>query len=203
MNSREIPNVSRETMDDLNTFVDTLVKWNAKINLVSPGSIKNLWQRHIADSAQIYEVVEVKSGLWVDLGTGGGFPGLICAIMAKTEKPNLKFIFLESDTRKTLFLRTVIRELSLNARVENSRIEQTRPLEADVLTARALASLAKLLEFTDIHLKKKGLAIFPKGANFQQEIQDTLASWRFRVKKNPSKTDSEAVILQISEVERV
>ncbi|EBA04778.1 glucose-inhibited division protein B [Rhodobacteraceae bacterium HTCC2150] len=203
MTDQSLKNVSRETMDDLSVFADLLIKWNAKINLVSPKSIDELWHRHIADSVQVFDLVKVEKGLWVDMGTGGGFPGAICAIVAKHKKPEMKFVFIESDTRKSLFLRTVIRELDLNARVENERIEKTQPQNADVVSARALASLDLLLGFADIHLNPNGTAVFLKGAKFQQEIEESLANWQFDVQKVQSETDPDAIILKIKEVERV
>jgi 16S rRNA (guanine527-N7)-methyltransferase len=203
MTDQSLKNVSRETMDDLSVFADLLIKWNAKINLVSPKSIDELWHRHIADSVQVFDLVKVEKGLWVDMGTGGGFPGAICASVAKHKKPEMKFVFIESDTRKSLFLRTVIRELDLNARVENERIEKTQPQNADVVSARALASLDLLLGFADIHLNPNGTAVFLKGAKFQQEIEESLANWQFDVQKVQSETDPDAIILKIKEVERV
>ena len=125
--------VSRETFDDLVKFHDLLVKWNAKINLVSKASSGNLWDRHIWDSAQIVPISG--NGLsWVDIGSGGGFPALVVAIMAKRALPGRKVTMVESDQRKSAFLRTVIRELSLNAEVIASRVETADPLNADVLS---------------------------------------------------------------------
>lgn len=196
-------NVSRETFADLEAFVDLLIKWNAKINLVSPKSIDEVWVRHIADSTQVFDLIPENTGIWADFGTGGGFPGLVCAILAKHQKPGFSFVFVESDTRKSLFLRTAIRELGLAARVENARIETAKHIGADIITARALAPLSKLLEFSKLHLNNTGYSVFMKGANYRQEIEEALAKWQFQVQNITSKTDADAVVLKINGVERV
>ncbi|GIT86312.1 16S rRNA (guanine(527)-N(7))-methyltransferase RsmG [Roseobacter sp. OBYS 0001] len=194
--------VSRETLDALRAYYELLLKWNSRINLVSKSSIDDVWQRHIWDSAQIVDYAEdVKT--WVDLGSGGGLPGLVVAIMAKDADPNWKTILVESDQRKAAFLRTVIRELSLNARVIVDRIETVAPLRADVVSARALADLSVLLSFAHRHLSPQGTALFMKGQSWEKEVSSAQETWSFDLKAHKSKTSPTAAILEIKEIQRV
>ncbi len=193
--------VSRETLSDLEAYADLLRQWNKTINLVSPASLDHLWSRHFLDSAQLLRLVE-PVGRWVDLGSGGGFPGLVIAVLSKG-RADLEVILVESDQRKAAFLRTVIRDLKLNARVVVSRIEDVAPLDAGVLSARALAPLDTLLGFASRHLKPSGIALFPKGEKADEEVADALEHWKFDCEKHRSQTDENATILRIGEITRV
>lgn len=195
--------VSRETMIRLETYGDLLKKWNPKINLVSKSTLSDLWSRHIVDSAQIYTLAPEKFTHWVDLGTGGGFPGLVCAIIAAEKNPEVRFTLVESDARKSVFLRTVAREANVQVKVITDRIERAEPANADVLSARALADLTTLLGFSQRHLQKTGVALLPKGVNWQKEVQEARKSWFFEVERTTSKTESGAVILRIGGISRV
>lgn len=194
--------VSRETLERLKTYESLLRKWNPAINLVAKSTLDDAWTRHILDSVQVFDLGQGATH-WADLGSGGGFPGMVVAILAAERTPELKVTLVESDQRKATFLRTVARETGVSANVISRRIEQVDPLGADVVSARALASLDMLLGFAERHMKHTGKAIFLKGENYQQEIDAALASWRFNVQKTPSKTDSRAVILSIGELSRV
>ncbi len=196
-------NVSRETMAVLDNYAALLKKWNPAINLVSKSTIDALWQRHFHDSAQIYQFQPENPCHWADLGSGGGFPALVLAAMAKEDSLETQFTLVESDLRKCTFLRTVIRDLGLNATVITVRIEETEGLGADILTARALASLDKLLEFANQHLSPSGTAIFPKGDRYQAEIAQAKANWRFDLEEIPSKTNPTGAILKIGGISRV
>jgi len=196
-------NVSRETMALLDDYAALLRKWNPAINLVSKSTINALWQRHFHDSAQIYLFQSETPCHWADLGSGGGFPALVLAVMAKEDLPESRFTLVESDLRKCTFLRTVIRDLGLNATVITARIEETAGLNADILTARALAPLEKLLEFANLHLSPAGTAIFPKGDRFQAEIAQVKANWHFDLEEIPSRTNPTGAILKIGGISRV
>jgi 16S rRNA (guanine527-N7)-methyltransferase len=194
--------VSRETFEDLTQYHDLLVKWNAKINLVSKTSIDALWDRHIWDSAQIVPLSGDALN-WVDLGSGGGFPALVVAIMAKRTLTERRVTMVESDQRKAAFLRTVIRQLSLNAEVLVSRVELADPLRADVLSARALADLDQLLIFAQRHLAKDGRCVFLKGETWQNEVEIARKTWSFDLRAHRSKTSPSAAILEIKDIQRV
>ena len=145
-------NVSRETYDDLVQFSDLVKKWTPKINLIAPSTIPEIWDRHIVDSAQLLQLAPKNFDCWVDIGSGGGFPGIIVAIYAKIEQPNATVTLIESDQRKATFLRTASRELGLNTKVIAERIEQVSAIGAGIVSARALATLSSLLPLAMICL---------------------------------------------------
>lgn len=194
-------NVSRETYDRLAIYVDLVERWNPKINLVSRKSLSEIWTRHILDSVQVFRCAENFSH-WVDIGSGGGFPGMVCAIMAIEEAPDAKFTFVESDQRKSAFLRNVSRECGANCKVVAKRIEAVDPLNADVLSARALADLGVLLSFCDRHLGDSGVALLPKGVSWKKEVQDAQEEWNFTCDPITSLTEPQAVILKVKGVSR-
>lgn len=195
--------VSRETENSLRQLVGIVAKWTRHINLVSSGSLDDIWTRHVLDSAQLFRYLPRTASHWVDLGSGGGFPGLVLSIIAKELFPELKVTFVESDQRKATFLRTASRELGLVAVVQSARIEHIQPLAADVLTARALGSLTQLLDYAHLHLAETGLAIFPKGRTADQEIQSARQNWRFDLTAHASMTDVDAQILRIENISHV
>ena len=196
-------NVSRETERRLSIYADLLRKWNRSINLVSKSTISDMWMRHIVDSAQLFKIAPHSISHWADLGSGGGFPGLVVAIMAMETGSPERITLVESDIRKCTFLRTVIRETGAPAQVVTDRIEKVVPLQADVLTARALADLSTLLGFTERHMKPDGVAIFPKGANWQKEVEEARTKWHFDYRFDKSETETGPVILCITGVSRV
>lgn len=195
-------NVSRETAARLDTYAALLEKWNPAINLVAKSTLAELWRRHILDSAQLLALAPPGARLWADLGSGGGFPGLVVAILAADTAPDLRLTLVESDRRKAAFLETVLRETGISATVAAERIEDLAPLEADIVSARALAPLPALLGHAHRHLAPGGIALFPKGARHRGEIAESLERWRFSVQKHPSRTDPDAVILSIGDIER-
>lgn len=194
--------VSRETFDALKAFEAYVRRWNTAINLVSRNSLNDLWSRHIADSAQVFKARPSGASSWVDLGSGGGFPGLVVAILAKGAQPDLKVTLVESDIRKATFLRQAAQALTLQVTVLSYRIESLPPLHADVLSARALAPLSDLLSYADIHLRSGGTAIFPKGARYAEELAQAREAWDFDVETVPSASDTDAAILAIRNIHR-
>ena len=192
--------VSRETLDKLAGFADLLRKWTVKINLISKASQQDLEQRHIWDSAQIYEPMD---GTWLDLGSGGGLPGVVVAILAQGDGRNMQMTMVESDQRKATFLRACSRELEVPFAVSTSRVEKLPAQTANIVSARALADLDQLLTLSVPHLAKDGSCLFMKGASWQSELSLARENWRFSCDVTPSKTNSEAAILAIKEIERV
>jgi 16S rRNA (guanine527-N7)-methyltransferase len=201
-NNDSIPNVSRETLGRLTTYETLLKKWNPAINLVSKSSLAEMSTRHFADSAQLFKLMPRDSKVWMDIGSGGGFPGLVCAIMAAELSPYTEFHLVESDMRKATFLRNVAREVNVPVSVHSERIEKMIPICANVLSARALASLDKLLEFSKLHLDKDGIALFPKGENYKLELDQARKSWNFECEEHESTTDPKSVVLGIRNIER-
>ncbi|MBF5079085.1 MULTISPECIES: 16S rRNA (guanine(527)-N(7))-methyltransferase RsmG [Paracoccus] len=191
--------VSRETHERLIAYEALVRKWNAKINLVAPSTLPEFNTRHIQDSIQIFNQLQFPEGNWVDLGSGGGLPGVVVSIYA--QKAPLTVSLVESDQRKSAFLRTVIRELSLqNVSILTGRIENVPPLGANFVSARALAPLSALLSMVQRHMHQNGTAIFLKGRSWKAECAEARKEWRFDVTSFPSKTDPDAAILKITGV---
>lgn len=198
----ELTDVSRETIDRLQVFASLVEKWTAKINLISKPSVSQIWDRHIFDSAQLFDFAP-DSGKWVDLGSGGGFPAIVISILSEGRGGTHDVVMVESDQRKAVFLRTAVRELGLNATVIAERIESIPPLQADILSARALADLGTLLGFAETHLAPAGTAIFPKGETWEKEDQAARRIWSYDCDVIKSRSNPEAAILKIKEIARV
>jgi 16S rRNA (guanine527-N7)-methyltransferase len=186
-----LTNVSRETQERLEAYVALLIKWNSKINLVGPGTLPDVWRRHILDSAQIHGLVR-DAGVLVDLGSGAGLPGLILAILGG---PQVHLI--ESDARKCAFLHEAARVTETKLTIHNKRIDGAPPIEADIVTARALAPLAQLLEHAIRFLKPAGKCVFLKGARQADELTVARKSWHMSVAERPSLSDPSGVILEV------
>ena len=188
--------VSRET-EQLAVYAGLLRKWNPAINLIAPSTLESIETRHISDCLQLAEVSRLAQGRWVDLGSGGGFPGIVVAVL----RPDLVITMVESDQRKAAFLRNTIRALSLdNAQVLCSRIEQIELLQAGNVSARALAPLPSLMSYVHRHLDPAGKAWLMKGRNWESEIADARKHWTFQVKAHPSTTEPAAAILEITDL---
>lgn len=195
--------VSRETMARLEIYAALLRKWNPRINLVSAASLPDLWYRHFADSAQLLALCPPVARLWVDIGSGAGFPGLVVAILARDTLPDLRVRLVESDQRKCVFLRQVATEAAVPVTVLPARIEALEPQAADVLSARALAPLGALLGYAEIHLAPHGTGLFPKGRSVHKEIAEAEGAWRFSYRIHPSITDPDAAVVETGAPERV
>lgn len=189
--------VSRETLDRLAIYAELLVKWQARINLVGPDTLPELWSRHFLDSAQLFPLIKPGARRLVDLGSGAGFPGLVLAVMGA---PDVHLI--ESDQRKCAFLREVARVTGTPVTVLNRRIEQVAPLSADVVTARALAPLDRLLGWAFPHLAGGGECLFLKGRGAEDELTASAKEWNITTSRIPSLTDPGGLVLHLREVSR-
>lgn len=195
--------VSRETIERLEHYAELLAKWNPRINLISSGDLDVLWERHFIDSAQVFAAGNATDGAWADLGSGGGFPGLVVAILCNGFGRGTIVTFVESDARKAVFLRTAARETGVNVDVLNGRIEKIEPLNAGIVSARALADLDTLFGYCEMHLAKDGLGVFPKGRTWQDEIRKAKLRWSFEYEAIKSRTDEDSVVLRIERLVRV
>lgn len=194
-------NVSRETEERLTGFVELVARWTPRINLISRASLPDIWMRHVIDSIQVF-TLGAPGALWVDIGSGGGFPGLVAAICARDARPETRFVLVESDQRKSAFLRTAIRELGLNAEVIAKRIADAPPQGADILSARALSDLTALLGHAEQHLAPEGTALFPKGESWEKELAAARQTWQFEAEVVTSVTNRNSVILSIKGISR-
>lgn len=193
--------VSRETREKLEILERDLRRWQSIKNLVGPATLDQIWDRHIVDSLQLLDLMP-KAKTWVDLGSGAGFPGLVLAIAG--QERGLKVHLVESNSRKCAFLRQISRLTGANATVHEARLETVIPGfagKADVVSARALAALTQLLEWTEPMLKAGTIGLFPKGRDAEIELTEARKRWTFEADILPSRTDSEARILRITSIE--
>jgi len=192
--------VSRETLMDLQAWGKLLARWNAKINLVAPGTLPEFWHRHALDSWQITDFVPEKAKTCLDFGSGAGFPGIALAIHAK-QFEGRKIEMVESAGKKANFLKTSIRELNLPATVSALRIESLEAKPADIITARAFAPLPKLLNYAAPFWKPDTVGIFHKGRTAKEELLQAKKTWNFDVESHMSVTDPDATILVITNLQ--
>lgn len=195
---RDATGVSRETLRRLEIYAGLLEKWNRSINLVGRGTIDDLWRRHMLDSAQLFPLIPPEAQTLVDLGSGAGFPGLVLAIMGV---PDVHLI--ESDKRKCAFLREVARQTGAAVTIHAARIDETPEIEADLVTARALANLPELLDLAEKFTSKHSILLFLKGRRVDEELTRARERWNMRARKIPSQTDSDGIILGLEAISRV
>jgi 16S rRNA (guanine527-N7)-methyltransferase len=187
--------VSRETEDRLDALVQELVRWQKAINLVGKTTLQDVWGRHILDSAQLKGLIPEAARTLTDFGSGGGFPGLVVAVL----RPDLDVTLIESDARKAAFLEAAIRRLApvRPPKVVVGRIEDVASTNADVITARALAPLSQLLVWAGRHRSDTAICLFHKGKGWQAELTEAMKDWDIPLQSFSSVTDRDAVILRI------
>jgi 16S rRNA (guanine527-N7)-methyltransferase len=187
--------VSRETRDRLEAMVLTLGRWQKTINLVGKATLEDIWTRHILDSAQLVPLIPKEAKSLADLGSGGGFPGLVLAAM----RPDLDVLLIDSDARKGAYLGEAARRMGLEKqpKVVIGRIETVPPAAADVITARALAPLGQLLAWAAPHRSTNAICLFHKGKGWRGELTEAMKDWDIESKPFSSVTDRDAVLLRI------
>ncbi len=188
--------VSRETRDQLEALVLTLGRWQKAINLIGKATLEDVWTRHLLDSAQLVPLIPKEAKSLADLGSGGGFPGLVLAAL----RPNLDITLIESDARKGAFLGEAARRMGLTKppKVVTSRIESAPPAKADVVTARALAPLGQLLAWARPHRSDTAICVFHKGKGWQAELTEAKKDWDIEAQPFSSVTDRDAVLLRVA-----
>ena len=196
-------NVSRESFAQIETYVELLLNWQSKINLIGPSTIEDVWRRHVLDSLQILPLMKSKTEAIADLGSGAGVPGLILALGG-----NLRAELYESNGKKVAFLREAIRQTKANAAVHQIRLETLEDhLPARIpqyVTARALAPLEKLLVWTEPLLKRGAIGLFHKGQDVDSEVNEATKVWKMgAIIRHASMTDSDGTILEVKEITRV
>ena len=193
--------VSRETLQRLESYAATLIKWQKTVNLVAAGTLDDLWRRHMLDSAQLRVHLPPRVECLVDMGSGAGFPGLVMAILGVSTVH-----LIESDARKCVFLAEAARAAGLavgqNPILHRCRIEEVRGLQADAVTARACAPLTQLLVYAEPFLGAGSLCLFPKGGRVDEELTEAAKTWRMDVERFPSLSDPSGTILRIGQVAR-
>lgn len=204
---REYFGISRETLDLLKLYEETLRHWQKTINLVAPSTLDNIWQRHFADSAQLLRLAPENVRSWVDLGSGAGFPGMVIAILLAEKQqmdgpPIVRLI--ESDARKAAFLGEIARRTAVAVDIVHGRIElsstQANFEPVEVVTARALAPLERLFVLSCRFFGPDTSGLFPKGREVEREIETARKDWSFDVRLEQSLTDKEG---RVAIVERL
>ena len=193
------PNVSRETFEAFTIWHNLLLKWNRRINLVSPAAVENYWLRHALDSWQITEFLTEGDIEVLDLGSGAGFPGLAIAIALK-ERGTGHVTLVESAGKKANFLRTVIRDLALPAQVWANRAEKLPSKPYSLITARAFAPLPRLLSYAQPFWGSKTKAVLLKGETVSEELTEARKYWTFDSRETQSQSDMSARILHIQDL---
>jgi 16S rRNA (guanine527-N7)-methyltransferase len=190
-------NVSCETFERLSLYHDLLLKWQAKINLIGKDTISDIWNRHFLDSLQLIKYLDDKDKIIVDLGSGAGFPGMALAIYGYK---NVHLI--ESDKRKILFLKEVSRITDTRVFLHNCRIENNNIEKIDIFISRACASLDDLLQLIAFKVSRETICLFHKGKNYSKECDEALVNWQYDMSVYPSVSNSESVILQLSNISK-
>lgn len=186
-------NVSRETMDRLAAYVALVEKWQKRVNLVSASTLPDIWIRHIWDSAQLVPLIPAETGRILDVGSGAGFPGLVLAAFCGAECH-----LVESDQKKAVFLQTVIRETGIPAIVHNCRIESLPSVAPDIITARALAPLDRLLDLLAAQMQPGTRCLFLKGAQAEAELDALKERPDINHRLHPSLTNPQAFVIDLT-----
>ncbi len=190
-------NVSHETLARLEIYVALLRQWNEKINLVSRDSLADVWRRHVLDSAQLLPFLPSECAPLVDLGSGAGFPGLVLSVLGV-----LDVRLIESDQRKCVFLREAARLTQADPVIIPKRIEDAPPFKAKVITARAFASLSKLLDLAERFMGPDTTCLLLKGRSVSEELTQIGKQWKMTVTPYPSRSDPSGRILRLEKPTR-
>lgn len=198
MDVLEALGVSDAGRQKLRQFEALVEKWTQKINLISRATVDQIWERHILDSARLCLVEQLDVRRWVDLGSGGGFPGLVVAVILQDRKLPCEMVLVESDARKSTFLREAARQIGVTVVVQTARVESLAPQAASVVSARALTALDGLCGFAERHLAPGGVCLFPKGERADEEIAAARKNWRFDLEavENPDHKGASLLVLR-------
>jgi 16S rRNA (guanine527-N7)-methyltransferase len=187
--------VSRETLDRLDSVIATLDDWRLKSNLIGPREWPHIWQRHVWDCLQLLDHIPETARV-VDLGSGAGFPGLIIA----AARPKGRVTMIESVGKKAAFLRAAILAAHLPAEVIQGRVESAEARPADIVTARAFAPLPRLLDYAAPWMKNGATGLFLKGERWEEELTDARQRWNFAYEAIPSRSGGSGVVLIVREL---
>lgn len=197
-------NVSRETLQKLKDFKVQLLEWNQKINLVSKNAENELDFRHILDSLQLLEHIDNNAKLIIDIGSGSGFPGIVLAIALQEKIPEAKIVLVESITKKTVYLKDVCGCLGLtNVEVINNRAENIVFKNADYITARAVATIDKIFNFTKTIYSKNTRYLLLKGKSGNEELQEARKKWTFKVNSFANKYCADGYLYKIFDLRKI
>ncbi len=197
-------NVSRETCLDFEKLISMIIDKNKEINLISKETANNdvIRERHIVDSAQVIEFVDLNSNTTTDLGTGGGFPGIVVGIMIKNKQKDVKMKLYEKSHHKSSFLREVSRKLNLNTEVIQRDVFETAELKSGTIMARAFKPLPKVLELVYKNFSSYQNLILFMGKSGKKNLEETLKNWEFDYEKKKSITSEDSFLLNIKNIKK-
>ena len=198
-----IKNVSRETFNDLNDYIFSVIHKNSEINLISKNSEKSINIRHILDSAQIIDFIDKKDiKLCTDLGSGAGFPGMVIAILMKSKNPLFRVIFYEKSFHKSNFLKSVSRKLKLNSEINQKNIFEEKNLTTDIIISRAFKPLPTIFDIACKNFKKFKYIILFLGRSGKEILKDAKKNWNFDYEKKKSLTSDGSIVIKISNLKK-
>ena len=197
---KQFEKLLKKSEQDIEKYVKILSVWQKHVNLISNNTLKNIYERHILDSAQLFDLIPKNVKILIDVGSGAGFPGLVLAILNKSAGlPIQQIILVESDIKKATFLQEINRQLKLNVQVRNERIEKIENIKADVITARAFAELSQILLLCRKIVSRETILILPKGNMVDKEIKNNKIICK--INKLNSFTSSDSSILKVEDVQ--
>ncbi len=196
-------NVSRETISYLYLYESLLKKWNNKTNLVSKNSLSDAWVRHFLDSAQLVKHCQPENKLWLDFGSGAGFPAVVSAIVLRDIGIETNFVLVEKNKTKAFFLGELKRRLGLSFEIICENVKEIDPLKADIISARAFSPLENLLPVSNYHGKKNSVSLFLKGKNIRTEVDKTFKMWFFQYDIISSISSTDGKIIKINKLHKL
>lgn len=197
---KQFLNLLKKSEQDIEKYINILSVWQKHVNLISKNTIENIYERHILDSAQLFDLIPSDTKVLMDVGSGAGFPGIVLGIFNKTLGfPIQQIILVESDTKKATFLQEVKRQLGLHIQVKNERIEKIDGIKADVITARAFAELGQILTLCQNIVSRETILILPKGNTVEKEIKNNEIVCK--INKLKSFTNSDSFVLKVEDVQ--
>ena len=186
-------NLSKNQVEKIEFFISQIINYNKHTNLVGKSTIENIWERHVLDCLQLSKHINEKKLKIFDIGTGAGLPGILLSIIGYKN-----VLMVDSVKKKTDFIKGVVKELTLSARVQNKRIEKVKGVKQDIIVSRALAPLSKLLTYALLHSEKNTTLLFLKGRSVNNEIEIAMKNFDFDFKKFESVSNGDGCILQIN-----
>ncbi len=197
---KQFQSLLKKSEQDIEKYINILSVWQKHVNLISKNTIENIYERHILDSAQLFDLIPSDTKVLMDVGSGAGFPGIVLGILNKTLGfPVQQIILVESDTKKATFLQEINRQLNLHIQVKNERIEKIDDIKADVITARAFAELEQILILCQKIVSRETILILPKGNTVEKEIKNNKITCK--ISKLKSFTNSDSFILKVEDVQ--
>ncbi len=188
-------NLNKLQVEKIDFFINSITSYNKHTNLIGKSTIENFWDRHVLDCLQLTKYIKNKKLRILDLGTGAGLPGILLSIVGYQ-----KILMIDSARKKTDFIKKIIKELSLSARIQNKRIEKQPTSKHDFIVSRALAPLNKLLTYARMYSNKNTTSLFLKGRSVNSEIDAAMNKFFFDFEKIKSSSSSEGCILQIKNI---